>query len=170
MVNYQNGKGDGEGSRGMTVKEFLEQIEKEEILHGKKYSLRIDVDDGFYNSYIGFDVDVETYNRKTPVTSSLRLHRHTNDINGLVNTWGFALGNIIHSYPQNRNVPLEFRTYGKDFAEAEKEASEYFAKIKKLIRKRTSDIKIQMASEAEEEKEQLLARLEELKGVENVSV
>ena len=154
----------------MTVKESLEQIEKEEILHGRRYCLRIDIDDGFYNSYIGFDVDIENYNRKTPTTMALRLYRHTNDIDGLVNTWGFALGNILHNYPQNRNVPLEFRTYGKEFAEAEKEASQYFAKIKKLIQKRTSDIKIQMASEAESEKERLLARLEELKGVENVSV
>ena len=154
----------------MTVREFLEQIEKEEILHGRKYSLRIDVDDGFCNSYIGFNVDVETYNRKTPITSSLRLYRHTNDINGLVGIWGFTLGDIIHGYPQNRNVPLEFRTYGKDFAEAEKEASQYFAKIKKLIRKRTSDIKIQMASETEEEKERLLARLEELKEADDATL
>ena len=153
----------------MTVREFLEQIAKEEIIQGEQYSLRIEIDDGGFNSYIGFDVDIETYNAavlntnmKTPKTKALRLYRHTNDMNKLVNTWGFNLGDIIHDYPKNQNVPMKFNTYGKTWEEAEKEASQYFPKIKKMIHKRTSDLKIEKASDKEKEKEQLLARLKEL--------
>jgi len=57
---------------------------------------------------------------------------------------------------------MEFNTYGKTWEEAEKEASQYFPKIKKMIHKRTSDLKIEKASDKEKEKEQLLARLKEL--------
>ena len=146
----------------MTVREFLEQIAKEEIIQGEQYSLRIEIDDGGFNSYIGFNVDIETYNRKIPETQALRLYRHTNDMNKLVNTWGFNLGDIIHDYPKNQNVPMKFNTYGKTWEEAEKEASQYFSKIKKMIHKRTSDLKIKKASDKETEKEQLLARLKEL--------
>ena len=155
----------------MTVREFLEQIAKEEIIQGEQYSLRIEIDDGGFNSYIGFDVDIETYktalmspkeSMKTPKTKALRLYRHTNDMNKLVNTWGFNLGDIIHDYPKNQNVPMKFNTYGKTWEEAEKEASQYFPKIKKLIHKRTSDLKTEKAADKEKEKEQLLARLKEL--------
>ena len=155
----------------MTVREFLEQIAKEEIIQGEQYSLRIEIDDGGFNSYIGFDVDIETYkttlmspkeSMKTPKTKALRLYRHTNDMNKLVNTWGFNLGDIIHDYPKNQNAPMKFDTYGKTWEEAEKEASQYFPKIKKLIHKRTSDLKTEKAADKEKEKERLLARLKEL--------
>ena len=57
---------------------------------------------------------------------------------------------------------MKFNTYGKTCEEAEKEASQYFSKIKKMIHKRTSDLKIEKASDKEKEKEQLIARLKEL--------
>lgn len=146
----------------MTVREFLEQIEKSEIIHGKKYSLRIELNDGGNNSYIGFGVDVETFNRKVPETKSFRLFRHTNSIDKIKNVWEFRLGDCIHPYPEHQNIPIEFKTYSKTWEEAEKEASRYFAKIKKLIQKATSDYKIQIAADSETEREQLLARLKEL--------
>lgn len=152
----------------MTVREFLEQIGKSEIILGKKYSVRIDLNDGGFNSYIGFCVDTDTYNKKTPETIALRLFRHTNSIDKLANLWCFRLGDIIHGYPKNQDVLMRFDTYGKTWGEAEREASQYFEKIKKLIQKATADYKIQISADAEAEREQLRAKLKELEGLSEV--
>ena len=61
----------------MSVREFLADVAENEILPNKKYSLRIDIDDGGFNSYIGFNVDLD-YWKSTGKIQSLRLFRHTN--------------------------------------------------------------------------------------------
>ena len=48
--------------------------------------------------------------------------------------------------------------------------SRYFAKIKKLIQKATSDYKIQIAADSKTEREQLLARLKELEMIKHKQV
>ncbi len=144
------------------VRNFLKDIADNEILKSRKYSIRIEIDDGGDNSYIGLTVDTEDFHRKTPVTRNVKVFRHSNSVNKLENTWGFDLGNVCHAYADNPNIPLLFETYGKTPDEAEAEAVGYFKELKKMIRKQTSDYKIEAAKTAQEEREKLIARLNEL--------
>ena len=134
-----------------------------EIVQGEKYSHRIEIDDGGFNSYIGFDVEVEDWKHKPhKATRSIEIFRHTNSANKLQNEWKFSLGNICHPYCDNPGMPLELTSYGKTPDEAEAEAEKYFSEIRKLVRKQTSVYKIEKAASAKEEREKLLARLSEL--------
>lgn len=144
------------------VRDFLVDIAENHIIVGKKYSLRIKIEDGGINSYIGLDVDVNDFDRKTPTSTPLRLFRHTNSNALIVNTWGFSLGTYFESYFDSNDIPLYFGSYGKTQEEAEAEATEFFRELKRIIRKKTAEIKLEAAKSAEEEKERLLARLSEL--------
>lgn len=143
-----------------TVRDFLKDMARG-VVHGKRYAIRIDIEDGGYNSYIGFDVYLDDWKSKGEI-QGLRLYRHTNSIDRLSNEWSFVLGSVFREYHLNPGIPLRFSSYGKALKEAEAEARGYFAEIEKLIQKRTSDYKIEAANSAEEEKKKLLARLAEL--------
>ena len=143
------------------VRAFLVDIATNEILKNKQYSIRIPIDDGGENSYIGFNLDLDDWKIKGKI-QSLRLYRHTNTPQNLLNEWCFELGAICNEYHSNPDIPIMFSSYGKTPDQAEIEAQTYFKEIKRLIRKRTSEYKIEMAKTAEEEKEKLLARLAEL--------
>lgn len=146
-----------------SVREFLVDIAENEIISGKKYSCRIEVDDGGYNSYVALDVDADDWKHKPrKVTQGVRIFRHTNSSSKLANTWCFTLGNVCHLYADEPSIPLEFSSYGKCPDEAEAEAKQYFSELKKLIRKQTSAYKVEAAESAQEEKEKLLERLKEL--------
>jgi hypothetical protein len=145
-----------------SVREFLVDIAENEIISGKKYSCRIEVEDGGDNSYISVCVYANDFQRRTPVIEGIRLFRHSNSVNNLVNTWSFSLGNVCHLYADEPNILLEFSSYGKCPDEAETEAKQYFSELKKLIRKQTSAYKVEAAESAREEKEKLLERLKEL--------
>lgn len=145
------------------VREFLVDIAENEIIIGKKYSCRIEIEDGGYNSYVALDVDVNEWeHRPRNVTQGVRMFRHTNSVNGLENTWCFTLGNVCHLYADEPNIPLEFSSYGKSPDEASAEAERYFSELKKMIRKQTSAYKVEAVESAQEEKEKLLMRLREL--------
>ena len=150
------------GKQKQSVREFLTDIANNEILQGKGYSHRIVIKDGGDNSHIGFNVDTHDFQRKTPVTQSVRLYRHTNSANKALNMWTFSLGSVCYEYADNPDIPLSFESYGKTPDEAEAEAEQYFNELKKLVRKQTSAYKIQAAKSAQEEREKLLARLSEL--------
>ena len=145
-----------------SVRDFLADVANNEVLQGKKYSYRIKMNDGGDNSYIGLNVDTHDFQRKTPVTQSVRLYRHTNSANKALNMWTFSLGSVCYEYADNPDIPLRFESYGKTPDEAEAEAEQYFNELKKLVRKQTSAYKIQAAKSAQEEREKLLARLSEL--------
>ena len=147
-----------------SVRDFLVDIANNEILQGKKYSHRIEIEDGGINSYISLCVDTHDFQRKTPVTQSVRLFRHTNSANKALHMWTFSLGSVCYEYADNPDIPLRFESYGKTPDEAEAEAAQYFKELRKLIHKATSDYKIAAAESAQEEREKLLARLSELEG------
>lgn len=144
------------------VYEFLKDMADHEIIHGKKYSFRIEISDGGVNSYIGFDADVEDFSRKSPVLRSVSIYRHTNSTDNLPNTWTFSLGDICNPLDDYPDIALYFGSYGKSSDDAEIESAKYFAHIKQKIRKITAARKAEEAKSAEEEKEKLLARLHEL--------
>lgn len=146
------------------VRDFLSDMAEHEIIQSKKYDLRIELKDGDYNSYIGFTVDVSDWQHNPPVLQDVRLFRHANDAKALYKTWSFMLGNICHLYHDEPDNPIRFETYGKTADEAESEAVVFFAKIKKLIQKQTSEYKVKATISAEEERTKLLARLKELEG------
>lgn len=152
----------------MNIREYLTSIINKDIIHGKPYSKRIDIDDGGDNSYIGICVDEHEFNRKKPVLQGVRLFRHTNSPDKLINTWMFQLGDICNAYADFPDVPVEFSSYGKTKEEAEKEAAKYYVQLRKLIKKRTAEYKVESAKTAKEEREELLARLAELDGDNNV--
>ena len=158
------------GKSKQSIRDFLVDIAENDIISGKKYSLRIPIKDGGDNSYIGFNVDTEDYNRAKPVTGALRLYRHTNSTGKKANEWAFALGGVCDCYAEHPNIPLAFSSYGKTADEAAVEASEYFKELKRLIRKQTSEYKTRAAETAQEEKEKLLARLSELNAEEGLSI
>ena len=145
----------------MKIREFLEDIITNEIIQGKKYSERIEIEDGGYNSYIGICVDIDDYDEK-PFTEGVRLFRNTNTVSKITNTWEFELGGICYPYFNNPGIPLKFSSYGKTPIEAEAEAVKYFKELKKLIRKQTTEYKKEMAKSAEQERAELLARLAKL--------
>lgn len=146
-----------------TVREFLADIAENEIISGKEYSCRIEIDDGGYNSYVALCVDVDDWKHKPRnVTQGVRMFRHTNSVNGLENTWCFTLGNVCHLYADEPNIPLEFSSYGKRPDEAGIEAKQYLARLRKQVRKQTAAYKVEAAKSAQEEKEKLLERLKEL--------
>ena len=145
----------------MNVREFLVELFEEDIVEGKTYSLRYYLDNAS-NTYIGFNVDIETYNLQSPTTRTIRLYRHTNNIDNLNEVWGFGLGDCIYYYPKNKDMLIEFRTYGMTLEEAEQEASKYFKIIKNMVKKESAAIKIRQTEDAEAEKQELLARLEAL--------
>ena len=141
------------------VREFLVDVAENEIISGKKYSCRIEIEDGGYNSYVALNVDVDDWKYKPrKVTQDVRILRHTNSAIKLANTWCFTLGNVCHLYADEPNIPLEFSSYGKSPDEAAAEAERYFSELKKL----TSAYKVEAAESAQEEKEKLLERLKEL--------
>lgn len=144
------------------VRAFLVDIAEKEIVQGKKYNIRLAINDGGYNSYIGLCVDTHDFMRKKPVTQSLRIFRHSNGMSHLVNTWGFDLGSICHAYVENRDIPIEFSSYGVAVDQAEAEAEKHFNNILKEVRKQTSLYKVEEAETLKEEKEILLARLSEI--------
>ena len=145
------------------IRAFLVDIATNEILKNKEYSLRVPIDDGGNNSYIGFNLDLDGWRSKGKI-QGLRLYRHTNTPQNLSNEWCFELGTICNEYHSNPDIPIRFSSYGKTPDEAEIEAQTYFKEIKRLIRKRTSEYKIEMAKTVEAEKEKLLERLDELEG------
>lgn len=145
------------------VRDFLADMARE-VVHGKQYSIRLEIEDGGFNSYIGFNVDLDNWKSKGKV-QGVRLHRHTNSPDKLTNRWEFELGSVCHEYHSNPDIPLRFTSYGKSVEEAEAEAQSYFEELEKLIQKQTSDYKIQAVKSAEKEKEELLARLAELEKV-----
>lgn len=144
------------------VRKFLEDILSNEIIHGKQYDVRISIDDGGENSYISIVVYVEDFRRSTPEIQGIALFRHSNSINKLENTWTFELGDICNPYADNPEVPLKYSSYGKASDEAETEASKYYSKLLKLIRKQTSNYKIEDSKSKQEEREKLHIRLSEL--------
>lgn len=150
------------GKSCQTVRDFLEGIAEDDIIHGKKYSLRIEINDGGYNSYIGFNVDVCDYNRVKPVVQGLRLFRHTNSTEKKECEWGFELGGVCDNYAEHPAISIKFSSYGKTPDVAAAEAAEYFKELKRLIRKQTSEYKQKAAETAQKEREELLARLSEL--------
>ena len=81
-LNFSRGK-----QQKKSVREFLEDILTNEIIPGRKYDVRIDIDDGGQNSYISVCIDTEDFQRKTPVIREITLFRHSNSVNKLVNTW-----------------------------------------------------------------------------------
>ena len=146
-----------------SIREFLADIAENEIISGKKYSCRIEIEDGGYNSYVALDVDVDDWkHRPRKVTQAVSIFRHTNSASKLENEWHFSLGDVCHPYADEPNIPLEFKSRGKSPDEAEAEAEQYFSELKKLIRKQTSAYKVEAAESAQEEKEKLLERLKEL--------
>lgn len=146
-----------------TVRDFLKDMARG-VVHGKSYAIRIDIEDGGYNSYIGFNVDLDDWKSKGKI-QGVRLYRHTNSPDKLTNEWKFELGTVCYEYHSNPDIPLRFASYGKSVEEATAEAQSYFEELEKLIQKKTSDYKIQAVKSAEEEKEKLLARLAELEKV-----
>ena len=144
-----------------TIREFLVDVAENHIMQGKSYSFRIPIDDGGSNSYIGFDLDLDDWKSKGEI-QQLSLFRHTNSVDKLTNTWKFELGGICNEYHANPNIPIMFSSYGKTPEQAEAEAQGYFKEMKHLIRKRTSEYRIESTKTAKEEKEKLLARLAEL--------
>lgn len=146
------------------VREFLADIAANEIMQNESYNLRIPIDDGGNNSYIGFNVDLDDWKSKGKI-QSLRLYRHTNTVSNLINEWEFELGAICKEYHANPDIPLRFSSCGKTPDEAENEAQSYFKELRRLIKRRTSEYKIEAAKTAEEEKEKLLARLAELEAI-----
>ena len=145
------------------IREFLVDVAENHITQGKSYSLRIPIDDGGSNSYIGFDLDLDDWKSKGEI-QQLSLFRHTNSVDKLTNTWKFELGCICNEYHVNPNIPIMFSSYGKTPEQAEAEAQGYFKEMKLLIKKRTAQYKIEATKAAKEEKEELLARLAELDG------
>ncbi len=143
-----------------SVRDFLTNMARE-VVHGKPYDIRLEIEDGGINSYIGFNVALDDWKSKGKI-KEVRLHRHTNSPDKLTNRWEFELGSICHEYHSNPDIPLRFTSYGKSAEEAEVEAQSYFEELEKLIQKQTSDYKIQTVKSAEKEKEELLARLAEL--------
>lgn len=146
------------------VRDFLSDMAEHEIIQSNKYDIRIELKDGDFNSYIGFTVEVNDWKHNPPVLQSVSLFRHTNDAKALYKTWSFMLGNVCHLYHDEPDNHIRFETYGKTADEAESEAVEFFAKIKKLIQKQTSEYKVKATISAEEERTKLLARLKELEG------
>lgn len=147
-----------------SIRDFLAGIASE-VMFGKKYSFRIEIDDGGDNSYIGFDIDIIDWvceKKHNGRISKLKIYRHTNSTNRLINTWEFSLGATCNEYSLNRDIPLCFSSYGKTQDEAEAEAVLYFKEFKKLIKKKTSDYRIQATKSEQEERDKLLARLNEL--------
>lgn len=103
-----------------SVRDFLTDIAANEIVQGKQYSIRIEIEDGGINSYIALFVGVEDYKHKPRnVTREVQIFRHTNSASKLENEWSFSLGNICHPYADEPNIPLEFKSYGKSPDEAE---------------------------------------------------
>lgn len=145
------------------IREFLVDIASNEIVKNKQYSLRIPIDDGGDNSYIGFSLELDDWHSKGEIRS-LSIFRHTNAVDKISNEWAFDLGNICNEYHANPDIPLKFSSYGKTPEQAETEAQSYFKEIKRLIKKRTSEYKIEAAKTAAAEKEKLLERLAELDG------
>lgn len=145
----------------MSVREFLVDIAENEIVKGKPYNLRIPIEDGGSNSYIGFSLELDEWNNKGKIRG-LSVYRHTNSTRLVTNEWTFELGNICDTYFEYPDIPLRFASYGKTPEEATEEAQSYFKELTRLIKKRTSEYKIEMAKTAEKEKEELLARLAEL--------
>lgn len=145
------------------VREFLVGIAQNEIVAGKKYSERIEINDGGCNSYIGLCVDVDDYNKaRKKDLQGIRLFRNSNSALLQGECWSFVLGDICNPYCDNAEIPIEFRTRGRDVNDAEREAGVYFKKLLSLVRKSTAAIKVEVAESAEAEKAALLARLEEL--------
>jgi hypothetical protein len=149
----------------MDVRTFLADIANE-LLPNQEYSLRIEIDDGGYNSYIGFDVDLDDWEAKGKI-KALRLFRHTNSTAKISSEWQFQLGEICNEYHCYPDIPVRFSSFGKTPTEAQEEAVKYYSEIMRLVRKQTSAHKIRLAETAKEEREKLLARLSELDGAIN---
>lgn len=127
------------------VYDFLKSIAENEIVSGEQHFVRVEINDGGYNSYIGLSVDIDDWEQNNYVTKSLRLFRNSNSYSHIENTWAFRLGDAIFSIRDNPDIPLYFSSYGKTIKEVEDEVIPYFDKLKKLIQKQTSDYKIQAA-------------------------
>ena len=125
----------------MKIRDFLVKI-ADEILKDEEYRVRIKLDDGGYNSYIGLSVDVieDVIEYEKPIrTSSIRLFRHTNTVDLIKNRWCFILGNICEPYADYPDIPLEFSSYGKTREEAEKEAQKYLKELRAKIAEITAE-------------------------------
>ena len=145
------------------VREFLVNIVQNEIIPGENYNERIEISDGGYNSYIGLCVDIDDYNKSRKMNlKEIRIFRHSNSASKLLLGWEFQLGDICNPYCDNYEIPICFRTHGKNVIFAEKEAQTYFDEMLRIVRKSTAAKKILAAESAEKEKAELLARLSQL--------
>ena len=96
---------------GNKVREFLTDLAKNEIIQGKEYHIRFDINDGGDNSYIGLNIWTEDFRREKPVTRDLRIFRNSNSVSHLPKTWEFELGGVCHAYADNPDVPIRFESY-----------------------------------------------------------
>ena len=103
------------------IRAFLVDIASNEIMQNKSYGLRIPIDDGGDNSYIGFGLDLDDWHSKGEIRS-LSIFRHTNAVDKISNEWAFELGNIVNEYHANPDIPIKFSSYGKTPDQAESEA------------------------------------------------
>ena len=149
------------------VREFFVHIARTSIMPGRAYSERVELSDGGCNSYIGLCVDIDEYNKaRKKDLQGIRLFRHSNSAFMRGECWQFALGDVCNPYCDNAEIPIEFRTSGRDVKDAEHEAELYFKRLLALVKKSTAAMRIEAAASAENEKAALLARLDELdKGV-----
>ena len=120
----------------MILKLFLKNVADNTIIPGQSYDIRIDIKDGGFNSYIALTVHEETWNRKTPVTQGLTLHRNTNNAKDLSLAWEFKLGGVCSVYTDNPDIAMYFGSYGKDAESAAAEAESYLDELTRILKKR----------------------------------
>ena len=144
------------------IKEYLKNMADNVILPGHRYDVRIDIDDGGFNSYVGIYISSDDFHRKQPVTAGVQLHRHTNNAKDLENTWRFELGGVCNPYADNPDVALYFGSYGKSADDAAKDAEPYLSKLLTLIKKQVALQKKDIEKTKQAERESLLARLKDL--------
>ena len=131
------------------VREYLVNIAQNEIMAGKKYSERIEINDGGDNSYIGLCVDIDDYNKsRKKDLQCIRFFRHSNSVQNISTCWNFELGDVCNPYCDNPEISIRFSTHGMDVDAAQKEAQTYFMDALTLIRKSNTVMKIRAAESA----------------------
>lgn len=148
--------------KSQNILEYLKNIADNIILPDQNYNLRVAINDGGENSYVGINISTEEFRRKRPVTSRVELHRHTNSVENLPNAWSFQLGSVCNVYADNPDITLFFGSYGKTADEASAEAQPYLSELLKLIKKAVAQQKEEVEAKNQAERDELLARLKEL--------
>ena len=144
------------------IKAFLKNVADNTIIPGQRYDIRIDVNDGGFNSYVALTVSDETWNRKFPVTQDIKLHRNTNNAKDQPLAWEFRLGGVCNVYADNPDIAMYFGSYGKGQEIAAAEAEPFLGK---LIERLKAEVKLQrkeIVKNKASEKAALLAKLKEL--------